>query len=240
MGMDIPAQRERIFKLTEGKRGAELVRGTVDLAIEVYKSHPRRLDGSEAATHSLGVTLILMESGYTEPMTLATAAGHDFIEDTAMTQQELEEQLLDDSPQVATLYNRIQTLSKVRIETDPTTGEKIMKKVPDPVYYPGIAPTRRLRIPRLHELPASTIKIADRLHNTTTSVLNAQEDPHRVVTLNRGDRTIAEQLGDYLTEGEHWFPPLMKASSRLGKVLKQTHAFGREILASLDPLVKSA
>jgi len=133
--------KKRILSFFLGRAEAPLVEKAYDLAQKVHENQ-KRDNGEPYFIHPYRVALILLdEFGMWDPNIVAAALLHDVLEDSYMSEEELEQQTN------AEVARRVKILTKPKLRNEPGWEDK---------YYAGI---------RSADIGTQIIKFADRLDN---------------------------------------------------------------------------
>src|SRR6478609_10954393 len=134
----------------EGHRKADTagIEAAYDVALEAHAEQVRR-SGEPYISHPLGVARILADLGL-DDVTIAAALLHDAVEDTELTQDQLEELF---GHEVAAIVDGVTKLDRMEFES------RLAQQA---------ATMRKMLVAMANDIRVLLIKLADRLHNMRT------------------------------------------------------------------------
>ena len=135
------------------------IEAAYDVALEAHAEQVRR-SGEPYISHPLGVARILADLGL-DDVTIAAALLHDAVEDTALTQERLEELF---GAEVAAIVDGVTKLDRMEFES------RLAQQA---------ATMRKMLVAMANDIRVLLIKLADRLHNmrTIASLPEAKQVP---------------------------------------------------------------
>src|SRR5215475_4901701 len=135
--------------LERHRRGdTTMIEHAYEIARHAHREQVRR-SGEPYITHPVGVALVLADLGL-DDVTIAAALLHDAVEDTSVTQADIEEELGAD---VATIVDGVTKLDRLQFDSKEAQQAATLRKM-------LVAMAKDIRV--------LLIKLADRLHNMRT------------------------------------------------------------------------
>ena len=157
-GLPLPWRRHHVdvelaplldaFHERHRRADTQLIEQAFDVAREAHSEQVRR-SGEPYIAHPLGVAMVLANLGL-DDVTIAGALLHDAVEDTALTQAELEAQF---GPEVAAIVDGVTKLDRIKFDSKEAQQAATLRKM-------LVAMAKDIRV--------LLIKLADRLHNMRT------------------------------------------------------------------------